>query len=225
MVDVHSQNAQAGRGRRARPDEMVTGHVGGADSTTMRTDITLENTIDRMLVQRGHGSEADIRRIAVSGVVDTDAYLRLPPEVVEVLGLRRQSGTMGPGPVTVRIGDRSRILECSVGRAGSEVLIGHMVLTLLDLVADPETGHLAPRHPDGPVWGLRSVGSIAAMMTRIDVDEGTHARLEALAQQVGLPICDVVRTLSHTSCEGLRRTELRRTMSEHEQRERERHTS
>ena len=49
--------------------------------------------------------------------------------------------------------------ECIVGRAGTEVLIGHMVLTLLDLVADQETGRLAPRHPDGPVWALRDVGS------------------------------------------------------------------
>ena len=61
--------------------------------------------------------------------------------------------------MTVRIGDRSAMTECIVGRAGTEVLIGHVVLTLLDLVADQETGRLAPRHPDGPVWALRDVGS------------------------------------------------------------------
>ena len=125
----------------------------------IRADVTLENTDDRAFVRRGHGTEADIRRTTVSGLVDTDAFLRLPLEVVEVLGLTRRSGTTRAGPVTVRIGDRSAMTECIVGRAGTEVLIGHVVLTLLDLVADQETGRLAPRHPDGPVWALRDVGS------------------------------------------------------------------
>ncbi len=41
-------------------------------------------------------------------------------------------------------------------------------------------------------------------MIRIDV-EGTHARLEALARGVDLPVSDIVRTLSHASAETLRR--------------------
>ena len=122
----------------------------------IRANVTLENTIDRMFVRRGDETEADIRRRSVSGLVDTDAYLRLPPEIIELLGLKQESGSMGPGPVTVQIGDRSGMTECIVGRAGSEVLIGHVILTLLDLVADHETGRLVPRHPDGPVWALRS---------------------------------------------------------------------
>ena len=40
------------------------------------------------VVRRGHGTEADIRRTTVSGLVDTGAaLLRLPPELVAVLGL------------------------------------------------------------------------------------------------------------------------------------------
>ena len=46
--------------------------------------------------------------------------------------------------------------ECHVGEAGSDVVIGHVVLTLLDLVAGDR--RLAPRHPDGPVWPLRTSG-------------------------------------------------------------------
>ncbi len=124
----------------------------------IRADVTLENAADQALVRRGHGTEADIRRTTVRGLVDTRAaMLRLPPEVIEVLGLRRLSRPSGTqaGPVTVRIGDRSSITECSVGRAGSEVVVGHVVLTLLDLVASD--GRLVPRHPDGPVWALRGV--------------------------------------------------------------------
>ena len=94
------------------------------------------------------------RRTTVSGLVDTDAaLLRLPSEVIEILGPRRRSGTTRAGLVTVLIGDRSAMTECSVGGAGSEVIIGHVVLTLLDLVASD--GRLVPRHPDRPVWPLR----------------------------------------------------------------------
>ncbi len=52
------------------------------------------------------------------------------------------------------------------------------------------------------------------MMIRIDVDEGTHERLEALARGVDLPVSDIVRSLSHASAEDLRRLDLRRVMRE-----------
>ena len=97
------------------------------------------------------------------GVVGTGTgaalLLRLPPELAEVLGLRRLSRPSGTHarPVTVRIGDRSAMTECSVGEAGSDVVIGHVALTVLDLVAG--NGRLVPRHLDGPVWPLRDIGS------------------------------------------------------------------
>ena len=98
----------------------------------VRTDVTLENTIDRGVVRRGHGSEADIRRTTVSGLVNTGAApVMLPPDVVEDLGLdlvgtaRITYGDERPdevgvaGPVTIAIGDRNVMTECLVGRPGS----------------------------------------------------------------------------------------------------------
>ena len=59
------------------------------------------------------------------------------------------------GPVTVRIGELTTRTDCIVGVAGSQVLIGQLVLEALDLVADCRAGTVTPRHPEGPVLGLR----------------------------------------------------------------------
>ena len=42
-----------------------------------------------------------------------------------------------------------------MGPAGSQVLIGQLVLEALDLITDCRNGTLAPRHPEGPVLALR----------------------------------------------------------------------
>ena len=62
----------------------------------IRVDITPENTDDRALVRRGHGTEPDIPRTTVSGLVDTDALL-LRAKLVEFLGLRRRAARRAPG--------------------------------------------------------------------------------------------------------------------------------
>ena len=45
--------------------------------------------------------------------------------------------------------------EAIVGPAGSQVLIGQIVLEALDLIADCRNRTLAPSHPEGPVLALR----------------------------------------------------------------------
>ena len=45
--------------------------------------------------------------------------------------------------------------EAIVGPAGSEILIGQLVLEALDLIADCRNQKLAPRHPEGPVLATR----------------------------------------------------------------------
>ena len=42
-----------------------------------------------------------------------------------------------------------------VRRAGSQVLIGQVVLEQLDLIADCKNRTLTPRHPEGPVLAIR----------------------------------------------------------------------
>ena len=58
--------------------------------------------------------------------------------------------------VTIEIGNLATRTEAIVGPAGSQVLIGQIVLEVLDLIADCRNRTLAPRHPEGPVLALRS---------------------------------------------------------------------
>ena len=133
----------------------------------IRAGITLENGDDRAVVDRGHGVEADIRRTSVEGVVDTGAVsLVIPEEIATELGLRPW-GTRTvvyaderreERPVTdvrIEIGNLSTRTEAIVGAAGSQVLIGQVVLEMLDLIADCKNQTLAPRHPEGPVLAIR----------------------------------------------------------------------
>ena len=133
----------------------------------IRASVTLENSGDREYVYRGDWVEGDVRRTTVEGVVDTGAVsLVIPEEIATELGLR----TLGTRTVvyaderreqrpvtgvTIEIGDLATQTEAIVGPAGSEVLIGQLVLEALDLTADCRNGRLEPRHPEGPVLAIR----------------------------------------------------------------------
>ena len=52
--------------------------------------------------------------------------------------------------VTIEIGNLATRTEAIVGPAGSQVLIGQLVLEALDLIADCRNRTLTPRHPEGP---------------------------------------------------------------------------
>ena len=133
----------------------------------IRASVTLENQGDRDYVYRGHGVEADVRRTTVEGVVDTGAVsLVIPEEIATELGLRHE-GTRTVvyaderreerpvTNVTIKIGNLATWTEAIVGPAGSQVLIGQVVLEMLDLIADCRNRTLAPRHPEGPVLAIR----------------------------------------------------------------------
>ena len=107
----------------------------------IRARVTLENSDDRAVVYRGHGVEADVRRTTVEGIVDTGAVSLIIPE--EIANLATQT-------------------EAIVGPAGSQVLIGQVVLEVLDLIADCRNQTLAPRHPEGPVLPLRRIRCASA---------------------------------------------------------------
>ena len=59
------------------------------------------------------------------------------------------------GLVTIEIGNLSTETACIIGRPGTEVLIGQVVLEELDLIADCKNRSLGPRHPEGPVLAVR----------------------------------------------------------------------
>ncbi len=134
----------------------------------IRASVTLENSGDREYVHRGDRIEADVRRTTVEGVVDTGAVsLVIPEEIATEIGLqyegtrtvvhadeRREERPVTK--VTIEIGNLATWTEAIVGPAGSQVLIGQVVLAMLDLVADCRNRTLTPRHPEGPVLAIRS---------------------------------------------------------------------
>ena len=157
----------------------------------IRSNVTLENTVDRGVVDRGHGQETDIRRTTVDGMMDTGAVsLVLPQNIVESLGLEQQGTAFVTyaderreerplaGPVTVQIGNRVMVTDCVVGPPRSEPLIGQVVLDMLDLITDCANRTLAPRYPDYPVLKLKAV------MTGEREDGRTNER-EAIVVDLG----------------------------------------
>ena len=135
----------------------------------IHSEVTLENTFDRGMVEGGYRNEADVRHATVDGIVDTGAVsLVLPQNVVERLGLRQQGTAFVTyaderreerplaGPVTVRIGSRDMVTNCVVGPPLSEPLIGQVVLEMLDLIADCTNRTLMPRYPDYPLLKLKA---------------------------------------------------------------------
>ena len=133
----------------------------------IRATVTLENREDRAVVDRGHGVEADVRRATVEGIVDTGAVnLVIPEEIATELGLRdfgtrtviyadKRREERPVTDVTIEVGDLATRVETIVGPAGSQVLIGQVVLEQLDLIADCKNRTLTPRHPEGPVLAIR----------------------------------------------------------------------
>ena len=132
-------------------------------------DVGLENVGDRELARAGYLPAADIRRASVQAVADTGAVmLALPEDVVERLGVEvvgsvactyadgRRGERPVAGPLTVRIGDRWMPANCIVVPAGTDALVGQVVMEQLDLVADCATQTLGPRpeSPDRPLLRL-----------------------------------------------------------------------
>ena len=129
--------------------------------------VTLENSGDHEVMHRGHGVEADVRRTTVEGIFDTgEVSLVIPEDIPTELGLRHWATRTvvhaderrEKRPVTgapIEIGNLTTQTEAIVGPAGSQVLIGQLVLEALDLIADSRNGTLAPRHPEGPVLAIR----------------------------------------------------------------------
>ena len=133
----------------------------------IRASVTLENRDDRGAVYLGLRVEADVRRTTVEGVVDTGAVsLVIPEEIATELGLRHwgtrtvvyadeRRDERPVTDVTIEIGNLATRTEAIVGPAGSEVLIGQVLLEMLDLIADCRNRTLTPRHPEGPVLAIR----------------------------------------------------------------------
>ncbi len=125
-------------------------------------EIELSNEAAEIMVRRGHGLAADVRREVVQAVVDSGApMLVIPASLSERLGLdiidRKLIGIAdGPvlecdvvGPVEVRFGDRTSIGSAIAMPGRANVLLGALQMEEMDLIVDPLAGRLIP-NPRSP---------------------------------------------------------------------------
>lgn len=124
--------------------------------------VRLENTLDRHLLRRGQLLAGDVHATTIPILVDTGASsLVLPEDIVTALGIDlldittvehadgRTEERPVAGPVSVEVQGRIRNFDCVVGNAGTEALLGQVVLEMLDLLVDCKNQVLVPR-PGSP---------------------------------------------------------------------------
>lgn len=124
-------------------------------------EIMLANNRDLQMAASGAKAPETVRRVTLTGVVDTGATLLVIPErVAQELGLPAE------GEATVRYADHRSARRAMVGQLDAEllgrhgtftaivepsrdtVLIGAIVLEALDLIVDCPLQTLRPRDPE-----------------------------------------------------------------------------
>lgn len=131
------------------------------DMGRFAVEVELTSNADLERATAGDIPGESVRRVTLSGVVDTGATrLVIPESTADFLGLRRS------GPVGVRYADgrtaqremgagvhlsyagRSGVFNAVIEPDRESALIGAIVMEDLDLVVDCTTQTLAPRDPD-----------------------------------------------------------------------------
>lgn len=136
----------------------------------IRVKVRLENLGDLCQVNVGKLPKNEVRSAEVEAIVDTGAVMSLlPRDLVDQLGL------LPLGKMRVSLADDRRIeldragglmftvcgrnieVECLVGPAGCEPLLGQLIMEGLDLIADPGRRTLTPRpeSPDRPTIKMK----------------------------------------------------------------------
>jgi clan AA aspartic protease len=121
----------------------------------------IANNDDLAAVRRGDLGAKEVRRMTITGVVDSGASrLVLPKHVVEQLGLlatdqvkvKYADGRVTKRPVVggvyVKLQGRDSVFKATVEPKRETALIGALVLEDLDFLIDPLKERLVPRDPD-----------------------------------------------------------------------------
>ena len=137
----------------AKPEDFV-GEV--------RVSVELQNYDDVRDAARGRLSTDSVRRATIDVLVDTGAsMLVLPRDLVDSLGLEtidrsvveyadgRRGEVDVAGTVRIRVSGRTAETRAIVGPAGTEPLLGQIVLEMMDLLVDCGRNELVPR-PESP---------------------------------------------------------------------------
>ncbi|MBM4344034.1 MAG: hypothetical protein FJ100_11765 [Deltaproteobacteria bacterium] len=124
----------------------------------VRVQMELANAGDEYAAANGWLGAESVRRQVVDVVADTGAVMMMIPEdLVNALGLRfvrkvlvtyadeRKATANVAGPLTVKVGDRSAIIEVIVGPPTGDPLLGQIPLEAMDLHVDCAKRQLVPR--------------------------------------------------------------------------------
>ena len=129
-------------------------------------DIELISADDLALHRRGYLAEEEIKRVRVTALVDSGAYMlvindhikrQLDLPVIGEQTVRLADDTERPvkivGPVEVRFENRSTTVRAVVFPGGSEPLLGAIPIEGMDVVIDPRRQRLVvnPESPDIPM--------------------------------------------------------------------------
>ena len=125
-------------------------------------EITLENSVDAVLAERGKLSNKDIKKIEVRALVDSGAAMltindtlakQLDLGVLDSATIELADGTHSKrelaGPVTIRFKNRMACCSALVLPGANEVLLGAIPLEAMDVIIDPLAEQLIV-HPDRP---------------------------------------------------------------------------
>lgn len=125
-------------------------------------DIEIINSDDEALHRRGFMKEDDIKKIAVTALVDSVAYMLAINETIrtqlDLITLDTQTAELADssqlqldivGPVTVKFANRATTCRAMVLPGNSEVLLGAIPMEDMDVVINPKEQKLTvnPAHP------------------------------------------------------------------------------
>ena len=140
----------------------VDSPTGGKQMGLVYAEIELTSVDDLVLHRRGFLTEDKIKRLTVSALVDTGAYmlvinehirqqLDLPLIEAQVFRMADESERRGEvvGPVEIRFENRSTTVRAVVLAGTGEVLLGSIPLEDLDVVIDPRQQRLIV-NPESP---------------------------------------------------------------------------
>ncbi|MFH0774339.1 MAG: retroviral-like aspartic protease family protein [bacterium] len=126
--------------------------------------VIVKNFGDVFLHSEGKAPEDEIRTVEIEALVDTGAaYLCLPPDVIERLGLlysHTRGVTTANGRVERRIfygaiiiiQDRDIEMQVMENDATTPPLIGYLVLETMDLVVDVKSQRIIPNPEHDGKW-------------------------------------------------------------------------
>jgi clan AA aspartic protease len=125
-------------------------------------DITLQNSVDVGMLNRGIISDEKVRQMDVKALVDTGAITlvinskiarQLDLSVQDQVDIELADGTRGKGdlvgPVTIRFQNRMTFCPALVLPDANEVLLGAIPMEGMDVIIDPKLEQLTV-HPDRP---------------------------------------------------------------------------